>query len=126
MKLRLVVATLVAVNLSCATSANAELGLAGAGTVSCSLFNRDAAPGADSEQNLTTMLVFTWVQGFLSGMNATAYNLPHLRGTGVFDLEKISTRMQWNYLVAYCQANPNAAIVSAAIDLGTKRLKGGD
>ena len=116
-----IIATFVAVVLSCASSANAELGFAGAGATPCSFINTNAVPGTDSNQNMATMLVFTWVQGFLSGMNATAYNLP--QGTGLFDLEKITTRMQWNYLVAYCQANPTAMIATAAISLGTQRLK---
>ena len=108
-----------------ASSTRAEMGFAGAGAQQCSTLNTHATPGADSSQNMATMLLFTWVQGFLSGMNATAYNVPQTRG-GLFDLEKISHQMQWKYLVAYCQANPNAAIVSAAIDLGTKRLMRGN
>ncbi|MGB8235898.1 MAG: hypothetical protein WCF35_08595, partial [Pseudolabrys sp.] len=75
-----IIATFVAAVLSCASSANTEMGFAGAGTTSCSFINTNAVPGTDSSQNTVTMLVFTWVQGFLSGMNATAYNLP--QGTG--------------------------------------------
>jgi hypothetical protein len=116
-----IIATFVAAVLSCASLANAEMGFAGAGTSSCSFINTNAVPGTDSNQNMATILVFTWVQGFLSGMNATAYNLPDERA--LFDLGKITTRMQWDYLVAYCQANPTAMIATAAINLGTKRLK---
>jgi hypothetical protein len=122
MKIRILI--LAAATLICASPARADMGFAGAGVSPCSFLNTNAVPGRDSSQNTTTMFIFTWVQGFLSGMNATAYNLPN--GTGIFNLDKIPSEMQWNYLVAYCQANPSAVIATAAISLGTKRLKVGN
>jgi hypothetical protein len=64
------------------------------------------------------MLIFTWVQGYISGMNGVLLNLK----SATFDLQAISAEQQWAYIVAYCRANPNAAIVAAVMDLASKRL----
>jgi hypothetical protein len=117
MKMRLVMH--VAAMLVCASSANAEMSFAGAGASPCSLLNANASP--ESSQNPTAMVIFTWVQGFLSGMNGMAFNLPP--GKAVFDLNAIPSQMQWDHLVAYCRANPSALIATAAVDLAVKRLK---
>jgi hypothetical protein len=104
----------------CTSSANAEeMSFVGAGSSPCSLLNANASP--DPSQNITASLIFTWVQGFLSGMNASAFNLPQRKA--LFDLNAIPSQMQWDYLVAYCRANPSAWIPTAAIDLGVNRLK---
>ena len=117
MKMRLVMH--VAAMLVCASSANAEMSFAGAGANPCSLLNANVSP--DPSKNPTAMLIFTWVEGFLSGMNGMAFNLPP--GKAVFDLNAIPSQMQWDHLVAYCRADPSALIPTAAIDLAVKRLK---
>jgi hypothetical protein len=118
MKARLV-AVAIAATLFCASPTNAEMSFAGAGASPCSLLNANAPP--DPTQSNTAMVIFTWVQGFLSGMNGLAFNLPD--GKAIFDLDAVPSQTQWRYLIAYCQANPTALIATAAIDLGTKRLR---
>jgi len=117
MKTRFVAAAVLAA-LLCASPARAEVPFMGAGARPCSLLNANAA--ADPAQTTTTMLIFSWVQGFLSGMNAMALNLPQKKA--LFDLDALPDQAQWTHLLAYCKANSGALIATAALDLGTTRL----
>jgi hypothetical protein len=99
----------------------ADFAIAGPGAQSCSVVNANATPGRDSSQNLTTILIFTWAQGYISGLNGAVMNLsPGKRSA--WDLERISTEQQWDYIVAYCNANPSAMIVTAVTSLAAERL----
>src|ERR1700730_6635261 len=83
-------------------AAFAGLALAGVGAQNCSLLNQFATPGRGSEQNFTTQLVYTWVQGFMSGFNG--YSL--LIGGKSYDLSAASHEAQWEYIVSFCRSNP--------------------
>jgi len=114
--------TLLSIGLAALVSfhspVKADMMFAGAGAGTCSSF---ISPPPSFDRNTVNTSVFTWVQGFISGMNGLAINLPGV--TPLFDLEMVSLDAQWGYLLAYCKANPNAQIAAAAIDLAVTRLK---
>jgi hypothetical protein len=96
-----------------------ELGFAGAGAQNCSLVNRNTIPGRGSEQNFVTQMIFSWVQGYMSGFNGYSYMV---KG-GTFDLGSASTEAQWEYIVSFCRSNPNTPIVKAIQEMQLKLLK---
>jgi hypothetical protein len=112
-------ASILSAGLIVAEPATAEMSFSGAGAQNCGQLISSTSPNLNTSHDVTTIF-FTWIQGFLSGMNATALNLP--KHEPLFDLEAIPTDAQWRYVVAYCQTNPSAMVATAAMDLGTTRL----
>jgi hypothetical protein len=96
-----------------------ELGFAGVGVQNCSVVNKNAIPGRGSGQNFMTQMVFTWVQGYMSGFNGYSYMV---KGR-TFDLGSASTEAQWEYIVSFCRSNPNAPIVKAIQEMQLRLLK---
>jgi hypothetical protein len=47
-----------------------ELAFAGAGANQCALINSSAMPGRGPKQNATSMQIFSWIQGYMSGFGA--------------------------------------------------------
>lgn len=112
------IAWLVLVGVLVASPASAEMIFAGAGAKKCELVNANVPAGTGYTQNAFTMSLITWVQGFVSGMNAA-------RGASVkkfYDLDSISIDEQWAFVVAYCRGNSEQAIYMAATELMFKRL----
>jgi len=97
-----------------------ELSLTGAGTGQCQLINTNAAPGRGPNQDVATMIIFSWVQGYLSGFNS--YWLVG-GNPAPFDLGKVTQEIQWEYIVSYCQSHPAAFIIKAIQDLQLKLLQ---
>jgi hypothetical protein len=112
-------ATILSASLIFAESATAEMSFSGAGAQNCGQLISSTSPSLNTPHDVT-MIFFTWIQGFLSGMNAAALNLP--KHEPLFDLAAIPADAQWRYVVAYCQTNQSAMVATAALDLGTTRL----
>jgi hypothetical protein len=98
----------------------AELSFVGAGASQCQAVNSNVMPGRGSTQNSVSMLIFSWVQGYMSGFNS--YSLL-LNQTSPFDLGATSPEAQWEYIVSYCRSHPADFIVKAIQDLELKLLK---
>jgi hypothetical protein len=96
-----------------------ELGFAGAGAQYCNIVSQNTIPGKGSGQNFTTQLVFTWVQGYMSGFNGYSYNV----NGATYDLGSTSPEAQWEYIVSFCRSNPNTPIVRAIVEMQNKLLK---
>jgi hypothetical protein len=77
-----------------------ELGFAGVGTQNYNVVNKNAIPGRGSGQNFMTQMVFTWVQGYMSGFNGYSYMM---KGR-TFDLGSASPEVQWEYVVSFCRS----------------------
>ena len=96
-----------------------ELGFAGVGTQNCSVVNKNAIPGRGPVQNFMTQMVFTWLQGYMSGFNEHSYMV---KGR-TFDLGSASTEAQWEYIVSFCRSNPDTPIVKAIQEMQLRLLK---
>jgi hypothetical protein len=103
-----------------APTATAELAFAGAGAQQCSAINSNAIPGRGSTQNTMTLMIFSWIQGYMSGFNS--FQLLTQRSTS-FDLGAVSPEAQWEYVVSYCRSNPHEGIVRALQEMQLKLLK---
>jgi len=68
------------------------------------------------------MTIFSWIQGYLSGMNGMLFTLKRDPTAAMFDLQAMSADEQWAYIVAYCRLNPGAAIVTGVMELAGKHL----
>lgn len=99
--------------------ARAELAFAGAGSSQCDVVNANTVPGRGAEQNVTTQMIFSWVQGYMSGFNG--YSLM-VNQRSPFDLGAVSTEAQWEFIVSYCRSHPAELIVKAIQDLELKLL----
>lgn len=96
-----------------------ELGFAGPGAQNCGVLNQNAQPGRGSDQNLASMLIFSWVQGYMSGFNGYSYMIGNNR---TFNLGAASPAAQWEYLVSFCRSNPHLSLVRGIQDLQLKLL----
>jgi hypothetical protein len=101
-------------------TATAELAFAGAGAQQCNYVNANAIPGRGSGQNLTTMLTFSWIQGYMSGFHGFQLLA---QNTTSFDLAAASPEAQWEYIVSYCRSHPYEGIVRAIQEMQLKLLK---
>jgi hypothetical protein len=99
-----------------------KLGFAGVGVQNCSVVNKNAIPGRGSGQNFVTQMVFTWVQGYMSGFNGYSFMV---KGR-TFDLGSASTEAQWEYIVSFCRSNPNTGIVKAIQEMQVRLLNVSD
>lgn len=97
-----------------------ELAFAGAGAGQCQLLNANAMPGRGSDQSHVSMLIFTWVQGYMSGFNSYALLFNQ---AAPFDLGAARPEAQWEYIVSYCRSHPADYIVKAVQDMELKLLK---
>jgi hypothetical protein len=52
-----------------ARAAHAELAFAGAGAQQRNVVNSNAVPGRGSGQNTVTLMIFSWIQGYMSGFH---------------------------------------------------------
>lgn len=112
---------LITVALASASPAlTRELAFAGAGAGQCQLVNANAMPGRGSDQSNVSMLIFTWVQGYMSGFNSYALLINQ---ASPFNLGAASTDAQWEYIVSYCRSHPADYIVKAIQDMELKLLK---
>jgi hypothetical protein len=69
--------------------------MAGSGSGSCTVLNRQATPGADIAENVVTAMTFGWAQGFMS-----ALNFETAKASGqIYDLASISPEQQWRVIV---------------------------
>jgi hypothetical protein len=117
----LAVASLVAAITASSGPALAEaLGFAGAGAIGCQQLNSNTIPGRGSGQNTVSQLVFSWVQGYMSGFNSYSYLI---KNDAPFDLGAASTEAQWETIVSYCRSHPYDPIVRAIQDMQLKLLK---
>jgi len=98
---------------------NAEMAMAGAGSAQCDLVNSNAVPGRGTDNNFVAQLLFTWVQGYMSGFNG--YSLL-VNKTSPFDLGATSPEAQWEYIVSYCRSHPTEFIVKAIQEVQLKLL----
>jgi hypothetical protein len=73
-------------------SAKAEMAFAGAGSDQCNLINSNAVPGRGPDQNVVTQHVFSWVQGYMSGINHYSIMIGK---ASLFDLGAASPEAQW-------------------------------
>jgi|SRR5712671_5048516 len=105
--------------ISTATEAE-ELAIAGAGTQRCQWLNENAVPGRGADPTFASRLIFTWVQGYMSGFNM--YSLGINRGSNV-NLGAVSTEVQWEYIVSHCRTHPADYIVQARPESASERLK---
>jgi hypothetical protein len=96
-----------------------QLGFFGAGAQNCSEINRAAIPGKGPGQNTLTNMLFTWVQGYMSGFNGYSYMV----NGRTFDLGSASPEAQWEYIVSFCRSNPNTFIVKAIQEMQVRLLK---
>src|SRR4051794_448637 len=95
-------------------SAEAEMSMAGAGSSQCDLVNSNAVPGRGTDNNFVAQLLFSWVQGYMSGFNG--YSLL-VNKTSPFDLGATSPEAQWEYIVSYCRSHPTDFIIKAIQEL---------
>ena len=103
-----------------APAARAELAFAGAGANQCNVMNSNATPGRGSGQNTTTMLLFSWIQGYMSGFHGFQLLL---QNKSSFDLGAVSPEAQWEYIVSYCRSHPHEYIVRGIQEMQLKLLK---
>jgi hypothetical protein len=95
-----------------------QLGFAGVGTSSCAVVTQSAIPGRGPTQNDMTVMIFSWIQGYMSGFNGYSY----LVKGGTYDLGSASPEAQWEYIVSFCRSNPNTIIVRALQEMQAKLL----
>jgi len=103
-----------------AHTATAELAFTGAGSGQCNVINSSAIPGRGSGQNTTTMMMMSWIQGYMSGFHG--FQLLTQKTTS-FDLGAASPEAQWEYIVSYCRSNPHEFIVRGIQEMQLKLLK---
>jgi hypothetical protein len=103
-----------------APAATAELAFAGAGSGQCNVINSNAIPGRGSEQNRITLMLFSWIQGYMSGFNSFQLLT---QNTASFDLGAASPEAQWEYIVSYCRSHPHEFVVRAIQEMQLKLLK---
>jgi hypothetical protein len=113
-------ALLIIILAASSRQAVAELALAGAGSGQCDLVNSNAVPGRGTDNNFVAQMLFTWVQGYMSGFNG--YSLM-VNKTSPFDLGATSPEAQWEYIVSYCRSHPHDFIIKAIQDVQLKLLK---
>ena len=82
----------------------------GLGTLSCAEFNEKTMPTGGYNQNNLSTAVFSWLQGYFSGLNTFSL----MRFGRFSDVKSISADQQWEQIVGFCRQNPNRAIFDAA------------
>jgi len=93
------------------SAAYAEPGvITGLGTLSCGSFNEQTTPTAGYGQNNLSTAVYSWLQGYFSGLNTVSL----IRFGRFADVTSITADKQWEQIVGFCQRNPNRAIFDAA------------
>jgi hypothetical protein len=93
------------------SAAYAEPGvITGLGTLSCGSFNEQTTPTAGYGQNNLSTAVYSWLQGYFSGLNTVSL----IRFGRFADVTSITADKQWEQIVGFCQQNPNRAIFDAA------------
>jgi hypothetical protein len=93
------------------SAAYAEPGvITGLGTLSCGSFNKQTTPTAGYGQNNLSTAVYSWLQGYFSGLNTVTL----IRFGRFADVTSITADKQWEQIVGFCQRNPNRAIFDAA------------
>jgi hypothetical protein len=80
-----------------ARAAHAELAFAGAGAQQCNVVNSNAVPGRGSGQNTVTLMIFSWIQGYMSGFHG--FQLLTQDSTS-FDLGAVSPAAQWETIAS--------------------------
>jgi hypothetical protein len=103
-----------------ARAAHAELAFAGAGAQQCNVVNSNAVPGRGSGQNTVILMIFSWIQGYMSGFHG--FQLLTQDSTS-FDLGAVSPAAQWEFIVSYCRSHPHEQIVRGIQELQLKLLK---
>jgi hypothetical protein len=101
-------------------TAIAELAFAGAGANQCNVVNSNAIPGRGSGQNVVTMNMFSWIQGYMSGFHGFQLMTQQYSS---FDLGAVSPEAQWEYIVSYCRSHPHEPIVRGIQEMQLKLLK---
>jgi hypothetical protein len=93
------------------SAACAEPGvITGLGTLSCGSFNEQTTPTAGYGQNNLSTAVYSWLQGYFSGLNTFTL----IRFGKFSDVTSITADKQWEQIVGFCLRNPNRAIFDAA------------
>jgi hypothetical protein len=98
---------------------HAEVFIEGHGANSCAFLNTNVRPGDGWARDAITEGVFSWVQGFMSGVNVVKRE----DSKRYFDLSAIGRDEQWAYVVEFCHHNPDRDISRAAADLMISRLR---
>jgi hypothetical protein len=101
-------------------TATAELAFAGPGAVQCNVVNANAIPGRGSGQNIVTMSIFSWIQGYMSGFHGFQFLIQQ---NNSFDLGAVSPEAQWEFIVSYCRSHPHEFIVRGIQEMQLKLLK---
>jgi len=93
------------------SAAYAEPGvITGLGTLSCGSFNEQTTPTAGYGQNNLSTAVYSWLQGYFSGLNTVSL----IRFCKFADVTSITADKQWDQIVGFCLRNPDRAIFDAA------------
>jgi hypothetical protein len=94
----------------------ADILIAGHGANSCAFLNANVRPGDGWAKDSFTEGVFSWVQGFMSGVNVVNRE----DSKRYFDLSAVGRDEQWAYVLEFCRRNPDRDISRAAEDLLVK------
>jgi hypothetical protein len=70
------------------------------------------------ENDVLTGGMMDWMQGFISGINITAFERKKY-----YNLKAISIDEQWGYVIDFCHRNPDKRFYQAVLDLIAKRLE---
>ena len=87
----------------------------GLGTLSCAEFNEKTAPAGGYRQNNLSTAVFSWLQGYFSGLNTISL----IRFGRFSDVTSMTADQQWEQIAGYCRRNPDRAIFDAAQEVLT-------
>lgn len=103
--MRVLMIVLLTALWSCA-EAQAGGEVAGVGTAPCSNFNR-------ARETVAEAGYFSWVQGWLSGMNAAR----KVQRAPYSDLAAMPYQAMLDHVRAYCGSHPKSQLYEAAVDL---------
>lgn len=107
-----VYALIVAVMMLVPIPVMAETAIMGYGVTTCSKLGNDLS-NPTMEGSTIELFVMTWVQGYVSGMNAQTLRLQ----SQYRDMAAFSTDEAKRILFAYCNNHPFASVADTAVNL---------